>query len=115
MDFFGSCFVRGCPPCSLTRALVGRGRALRITRDSPRGVNRHIAIRMSELNRVAGTEETVEEEERTAESYDCETENRRQRDPWNRYSGVTRAIGLHRVGLSGSPFALAAGDRVPGA
>ena len=115
MDFFGSCVARGRQPPSLTRALVGRARALRITRESSRGVNRQITIRMSELNRIAGTKETVEQEERTAESYDCETENRRQRDPWNRCSGVTRTTDLHRVGLSGSLFTIAAEDGVPGA
>jgi hypothetical protein len=115
MDFFGSGVVRDWQPSSLTRALAGRARAPRITRDSSRGVNRHIAIRISELKRTAGTEETVEQEERAAESYDCETENRPQRDPWDRYSGVTRAPDLHRLCLNASPFALVAGDRVPGA
>lgn len=94
---------------------MGKARALRITRDSFRGVNRHAAIRTSQLNRTGGIERTVGQEERTAESYDCETENRRQWDPRHRYSGVTRATDLHRVDLSASPFELAAGDRVPGA
>ena len=88
-DVCGRCFagllipsrrVFGGGPCSLGQRekFVGLSGVFGVTRDSPRGIHRDLALWRARFDPIGTVKRGKGEEERSAETRNCKTENRRQ-------------------------------------